>query len=237
MRGWLTPDTAPGPIASRCLLIPDAPDWLAIVAGALLPLIYPNNFEQYGTATPDEAAAVFHEMFDNFSFNIGVCRVIGEIVCTANTSNPNPVNWLACDGASVFRSDYPALFTAIGTTFGAVDGTHFNLPDLQGRSAVGTGSGSGLTPRALGDIFGEETHALTTGESANHTHIDTGHIHVEGIAAPSIGAAIVGVPVPSAVPAVGATGSGSASLATSGGDGAHNNVQPGLALNYWIVAL
>jgi len=234
---WLTPDTAPGGIAARCLLIPDAPDWLAIVAGALLPLIYANSFEQFGTATPDETAAVFAEMFDNFSFNVGVCRVIGEIVCVANTSNPNPGNWLACDGASVLRSDYPALFTAIGTTFGAVDGAHFNLPDVQGRSVVGTGSGSGLTPRALGDSFGEETHTLTTAESASHSHTDTGHAHAEGIAAPAVGAAIVGVPIPSAVPAVGATGIGFAAIGSTGGDGSHNNIQPSIALNYYIVAL
>lgn len=234
---WLTPNTAPGPIASRCLLIPDDPDWLAIVAGALLPLIYPDSFEAYGTATPDETAAIFATMFDNFSFNIGVCRVIGEIVCIAASTNPNPGNWLACDGSSLLRTDYPDLFTAIGTAFGAADGTHFSLPDLQGRTAIGTGTGSGLSARTLGDSLGEETHVLTTAESASHSHTDVGHIHAEGIAAPSIGAAIVGVPVPSAIPAVGVTGSGSANLANTGGGGSHNNMQPSLALNYYIVAL
>jgi len=237
MKGWLTPDTAPGPIASRCLLIPDAPDWLAIVSGALLPLIYAYSFEEFGTATPEETAAVFADMFDNFSFNIGVCRVIGEIVVTATTSNPNPTNWLTCDGSSLVRADYPDLFTAIGTTFGAADGTHFNIPDLQGRVSVGTGTGSGLSDRTLGDSFGEETHTLTTAESASHTHTDAGHIHAEGIAVPAVGAALVGVPIPSAVPGVGATGTGNASLTSSGGDGAHNNIQPSLALNYYIVAL
>lgn len=237
MRGWLTPDTAPGPIAARCLLIPDAPDWLAIVAGALLPLIYAYNFEQFGTATPDETAAVFLTMFDNFSFNIGVCRVIGEIVCVASASNPNPGHWLACDGSSLLRASYPDLFTAIGTAFGAADGTHFSIPDLQGRTSVGTGTGSGLSARTLGDSFGEETHVLTTAESASHSHADGGHVHAEGIAAPALSAAIVGVPIPSAVPAVGATGLGYAALSSTGGDGAHNNMQPSLALNYYIVAL
>lgn len=237
MRGWLTPDTAPGSIAARCLLIPDNPEWLAIVAGALLPLIYPNNFEQFGTATPEETAAVFSDMFDNFSFNIGVCRVIGEVICVAAASNPNPGNWLPCDGANLLRADYPDLFATIGTAFGSADGTHFNIPDLQGRVSVGTGTGSGLSARALGDSFGEETHTLTTAESASHSHTDTGHIHAEGIAAPSVGAALLGVPIPSAVPAVGATGSSSANLTSTGGDGGHNNMQPSLALNYYIVAL
>lgn len=234
---WLTPDTAPGPVMSRCLFFPDAVDWLSLVAGALLALSSADAFEKYGTATPEETATVFQAMFDGFSFNEGVCRVIGEIVIIAGTSNPNPGNWLPCDGASLLRAIYPDLFAAIGTTYGAVDGTHFSLPDLQGRTPIGTGAGSGLTPRALGDSLGEETHALTTAESASHTHSDLGHTHVEGIAAPSVGAAIVGVPIPSAVPAVGATGAGFASLASTGGDGPHNNMQPSLALNYLIVAL
>ena len=237
MIGWLTPDAAPGNFAPRCLLIPDSVDWLAIVAGALLPLTYAYNFESYGTSTPDQTAAIFQDMFDRFSFNTGVCRVIGEVVVIAGTANPNPGNWLPCDGASLLRSDYPDLFTALGTTYGAADGTHFNVPDLQGRAPIATGSGSGLTPRALGDSIGEETHALTLAESASHTHTDSGHTHVEGIAVPAVGAALVGVPIPSSVPGVGVTGVGNAALSSAGSDGAHNNMQPSLALNYFIVAL
>jgi len=41
-----------------------------------------------------------------------------------------PAGWLVCDGTSLLRASYPSLFAAIGTTYGAVDGTHFNLPDL-----------------------------------------------------------------------------------------------------------
>lgn len=234
---WLTPDSAPTDRVSRCIFIPDAADWIALVSGALLPLIYPSSFEQFGTATPQETADYFRTMFDNFSFAIGVCRVIGEIVIVAGSTNPNPVNWLPCDGTSVLRTSYPGLFAAIGTTYGAIDGTHFNVPDLQGRVPIGTGTGGGLSTRTLGDSFGEETHVLTTAELASHTHTDTGHIHAEGIAAPAVGAALVGVPIPSAVPAVGATGSGSASLTNTGTDTAHNNMQPSLALNYFIVAL
>lgn len=53
-----------------------------------------------------------------------------------------PTNWLLCDGASLLRADYPDLFTVIGTTFGSVDGTHFNVPDSRGRSMVGAGTGT-----------------------------------------------------------------------------------------------
>jgi microcystin-dependent protein len=48
--------------------------------------------------------------------------------------------WLLCDGRSVLRATYPDLFAVIGTTFGAVDGTHFTLPDYRGRALVGLGT-------------------------------------------------------------------------------------------------
>jgi len=233
---YLTPDTPPGDLTCWTLIIPNAPDWLAIVSGALLVLGQAYNFEQFGTATPEDTAAFFRDMLDNAIFGVGTCRVIGEIVCFAGSTSPTS-DWLLCDGASLLRTAYPDLFTVVGTTYGAVDSSHFTLPDLRGRTVVGVGTGSGLSARALGDSFGEETHTLITSEQASHSHTDSGHTHVEGVAAPAIGAAIVGVPVPSAVPAVGVTGAGFASLSSSGGDGAHNNIQPSLALNYFIVAL
>ena len=43
-----------------------------------------------------------------------------------------PDGWLLSDGSAVNRTTYSALFTAIGTTYGAGDGsTTFNLPDLR----------------------------------------------------------------------------------------------------------
>lgn len=48
-----------------------------------------------------------------------------------------PTGYLLCDGASYLREDYPGLFAVIGTTYGSADGTHFNVPDMKGRVAVG----------------------------------------------------------------------------------------------------
>lgn len=56
-----------------------------------------------------------------------------------------PMGWLLCDGSSVLQTDYPSLFTAIGTTYGSADGTHFNVPDLRGRVAVGYAASGGHT--------------------------------------------------------------------------------------------
>lgn len=234
---WLTPDTLPAATRCRALFIPDDPNCIAIVTGALELLTYSYNFEQYGTQTPEDTAARFSDMFDSFCFNQGACRVIGEVIAYAGPTSPDSLRWLLCDGSSVLRSDYPDLFAVIGTVYGSVDSTHFNLPDLQGRSPAGVGTGSGLSPVALGDVYGEETHTLTVTEMPSHSHTDTGHIHAESTAVPAIGAAIVGVPVPSAVPGIGVTGTGSAALTSTGGDGAHNTIGPRLGLNFFIVAL
>jgi microcystin-dependent protein len=68
-------------------------------------------------------------------------------MCTA------PTGWLVADGSCVSRSTYSALFTAVGTTYGAGDGTTtFQLPNLRGRFARGWNStASGCDPsRAFG---------------------------------------------------------------------------------------
>jgi len=235
--GWLTPDAPAGGFICRRLLIPNGIDWLAIVTGALNELIYEYNFEEFGTEDIPATVAAFRTMFDRFCFDNGEeCRLIGEIVTFAGSSNPS-TNFLPCDGASVLRADYPDLFAVIGTTYGSVDGTHFNVPDLRGRVPVGVGAGPGLSTYTLGTAGGEETHQLTTSELAAHTHTDSGHAHTYVPAVASVGAAITGVPVPSAVPGVGVTGTGNASISSTGGDAAHNNIQPYLALNYYIVAL
>jgi microcystin-dependent protein len=90
-----------------------------------------------------------------------------------------PAGWLLCDGRSLLRTDYPNLFNKISTTWGNVDGTHFNLPDTRGRSAVGKGQGPGMTLRNVGQVFGEETHQLSSGEMPVHSHAvsDPGHGH------------------------------------------------------------
>ncbi len=150
-----------------------------------------------------------------------------------------PPGWLLCDGTSYLRATYPNLFTTISTTYGAADGSHFNVPDLRGRAPVGVGTGAGggasgatgvpvggaaLTARTLGAWTGEETHVLTIGELAAHTHTT----------------------LPDASPLTGVSGSGantikysasgsaSGSVGSTGSDTAHNTMQPVLSLNFII---
>ena len=87
-----------------------------------------------------------------------------------------PSGWLLCNGDIVSRTTYSALFTAIGTTFGAGDGsTTFALPDMRGRvpSAVGTGTYVGATARTLGGTLGAESHTVS---SSNIQQFSTGQM-------------------------------------------------------------
>lgn len=232
--GFPTPDAIPTVLGCRALFWPDNEHWIAVVTGALNLLAIPEQWDKVGALTPQEAADAWIDFFDMFCFQQGTCRVIGEIIPFAGFVSPDD-RWLICDGASLLIEDYPLLFIQLGTNYGQVDIDHFNIPDLRGRTPVGAGTGSGLSARALGDSFGTENHELTVGELPAHTHADAGHIHAEGIAAPAVGAAIVGVPIPSAIPAVGATGSASANITNTGNDDPHNNIQPSLCINYLIV--
>ena len=68
-----------------------------------------------------------------------------------------PAGWVICNGAAVSRSTYAALFAAIGTTYGAGNGsTTFNLPNLtnsfiEGSNTAGTVLAAGL-PNITGNM-------------------------------------------------------------------------------------
>ena len=62
----------------------------------------------------------------------------------------SPTGWLLCYGQAVSRSTYADLFGAIGTTYGAGDGTTtFNLPDLRGRVVAGEDDMGGTAANRL----------------------------------------------------------------------------------------
>ena len=69
--------------------------------------------------------------------------------------NTIPAGWLLCDGSAVSRTDYAKLFSAIGTTWGAGDGsTTFNLPNSIGRFAEGAATSGSYKSAGLPDIEG-----------------------------------------------------------------------------------
>lgn len=145
-----------------------------------------------------------------------------------------PAHYLLCDGASKLRADFADLFAAIGSTYGVVDGTHFNVPDLRGRTPVGVDT-SHLRIVALhgnqvdlGEVGGESDHVTTTGELPSHNH----GLLVDGNGA-VMAVASGGNPAFYDRPA-GAILTGITHTANSGGGSAHQNMQPYQILNFII---
>lgn len=70
-----------------------------------------------------------------------------------------PAGFLDCNGAAINRTTYSALFAAIGTVYGAGNGsTTFNLPDFRGEFLRGYDNGRGVdTGRGIG-TYQEGTH-------------------------------------------------------------------------------
>lgn len=108
-----------------------------------------------------------------------------------------PAGWFLCNGAAVSRTGFPGLFAAIGTTFGAGDGsTTFNLPDGRGRVLAGQdpsnstgrltgGFSGGVSAASLANAGGEQGHALSLGELAVHAHGVNDPSHGHGFNDPS----------------------------------------------------
>lgn len=70
-----------------------------------------------------------------------------------------PAGWLRCNGGAVSRSTYNKLFAAIGTAYGAGDGsTTFNVPDLRGEFVRGLDDGRGVDAGRL--IGSSQSHQL-----------------------------------------------------------------------------
>ncbi|MDE1713887.1 tail fiber protein, partial (plasmid) [Chromobacterium amazonense] len=70
-------------------------------------------------------------------------HLTGQVAFFAMSAPPQ--GWLKANGAAVSRKDYPSLFAALGTYYGAGDGsTTFNLPDLRGEFVRGWDDGRGV---------------------------------------------------------------------------------------------
>lgn len=88
----------------------------------------------------------------------------GSLIMWTTTSAPT--GWLICDGSAINRTTYATLFAVIGTTYGSGDGsTTFNIPNLQGKVAVGRDSGD-----TAFDVMGETGGAKTVDSSHTHTN-------------------------------------------------------------------
>lgn len=104
---------------------------------------------------------------------------------SAFARNTAPDGWLKANGAAVSRTAYAALYSAIGTTFGAGDGsTTFNLPDLRGEFVRGWDDSRGVdSGRAFGSSQADQ--------NKQHSHTGTAQsdgAHIHGASTDSVGA-------------------------------------------------
>lgn len=94
---------------------------------------------------------------------VGDTVPLGTIVWSASKTAPE--GYLLCNGATVGRSTYSALFAAIGTTYGAGDGsTTFALPNLIGRVMWGGTSPGQYLAAGLPNITGAIAYLCFSGQ-------------------------------------------------------------------------
>lgn len=155
-------------------------------------------------------------------------------------------------GQAVSRAGTTArLFSVLGTTYGAGDGsTTFNLPDLRGRIPLGrddlggsaasriTSAGSGIAGTTLGAVGGAQNVTLTLAQLAQHNHgvNDPGHNHTYARVATAgtvvsqasndvqVASGLVDVSTNTIVTGV--------TTQASGSNQSHNNMPPGIIMNY-----
>jgi hypothetical protein len=114
-----------------------------------------DTLEGYGDNLDGSDINRLQLQIDLLSVNAGGIPIGGVNFFATSTA---PTGWLSCDGSAVSRTTYSALFAAIGTTFGAGDGsTTFNLPDPREAALIATGTNTTHTiaasnPLALGDF-------------------------------------------------------------------------------------
>ena len=193
------------------------------------------------TVGNDLRAKNFYANGGNFFLDSYLLIPYGTIIQSAAINLPE--GWINCDGTAILKTTYTNLFNAIGYTYStdfSGSDLSFNVPDLQGRIGVGAGAGAGLTSRTLGDISGEETHVLTTGEMPSHNHgvTDPGHAHsyVNNTNDQNTDNAFATETAADQVDLNQTTSSNTTgiSINNTGGGQAHNNMQPYVVLRYFI---
>jgi len=190
--------------------------------GALGDLTFPWFWEESGTLTPTECAEIMGDFYES----IGGCFMVGSILPFATATLPD--NVLLCDGTEYARVDFPELYAVLDSCY-IVDGDTFAVPDLVGRSVMGTDT-------EQGDNLGSMTHTLTVDEIPSHSHTDSGHTHSEITCVLEVADVGIEIPIPVGLPGLGATGVGYASISSTGGGTSHSILHPVHLMKYGIIA-
>ena len=161
---------------------------------------------------------------------------IGQILTFAGSYAPQ--GWLACDGSVQSIQDYDALFTLIGTTYGGDGASTFGLPNLSGRVAIHQGTGASGTTYLLGFQGGTTSVTLTQDNLPTHNHA-LNVISAATTASPSSQQLVAsqsngGSSAYATATTTSLTAMASGSIGSAGGNQAHLNVQPSLAVVHCI---
>lgn len=89
--------------------------------------------------------------------------------------NYTPQDWLLCDGQQLRAQEYPALLSIFGNIYGGDGRYTFNLPNLNGRVAVGQGldAPDPFKPK-IGQAGGENAVEMSYRNFPPHNHELTG---------------------------------------------------------------
>jgi microcystin-dependent protein len=163
---------------------------------------------------------------------------VGEI--RAFGFNFAPYQWASCAGQTLAISQFTALFSIIGTTYGGNGTTTFQLPNLQDMAPMHWGNGAGLTPRTIGQTLGTSNVTVTVPQMPTHNHVmavaeEKATGQAQGSPSPSawLGGSVPGATYTNTTSALNAPFSPKA-ISTNGGSQPHQNLQPLLTLNFCI---
>lgn len=162
---------------------------------------------------------------------------LGEIQMFGFPYNPN--GWAFCNGAMLPLRQNVALFSLIGTRFGGDGQNTFQLPNLTTRAATSQGTGPSLSQRDMGETFGAVGVNLTPDQLPAHRHdlVAFAQAAAKRLATPVANGAL-SMPGSNAIKSFSSTAPNTAMapnmLAPAGANGAHENRQPYLAVNFCI---
>jgi microcystin-dependent protein len=94
---------------------------------------------------------------------------LGQIMMFAG--NFAPRGYAFCNGQLLGISQYSALFSLLGTSYGGNGVSTFALPNLQSRLSPHIGTGPGLSPYVLGQVGGTDSVTISTQTMPAHTHM------------------------------------------------------------------
>lgn len=165
-------------------------------------------------------------------------QFLGEI--RAFGFNFAPYQWALCDGQILPISQYAALFSLLGTSYGGNGTTNFGLPNMMGRVPMQWGNGAGLSSYVVGESAGSATETININQMPSHNHVIQ-------VATPASGTS-ESTPGPSPTtwlglsnPADAYTTGGSPNIQLSqkaisptGNTQPHQNMQPYLTVNFCI---